>query len=139
MKQTILDPLREAVEGEFPDWLLPTFLPVDGVDVPLDSLHEGFEVDWKVVARCKTAVLESLQVEQWQVVFYLEEPDPTSPKGPDRLRLDALIAFTQGRWVRWHPSGDLMWSTEDLPTAAMVIRINRKKKLMHMLAKKERC
>ena len=77
-------------------------------------------------------------MEKWEVIFYLEEPDPTPQKWPDRPRLDALITFTDGRWVRWHPSGDLIWSTEDMPTAAMVTRINRKKKLMQMLAKKER-
>ena len=132
-----MDPLRETVGGTFPDWILPQTLSVDGTDIQIADIPNVFDVDWPVVARYKSAVLESLQVQKWEVMFYTEEPDPTPPRWPDRPRLDILITFTDESWVRWHPSGDLIWSTETMPTTAMRIRMNRKQKLFKTLAKKQ--
>ena len=37
--------------------------------------------------------------------------------------------FSDGRWVRYHPGADLIWSTETLPSKAMRHRYNRAAKL----------
>ena len=125
--------MREAIQGNFPDWVLPRNLHVDGSDIALDALHEVFDVVWPKVGGYKSAVLESLQVQATDVVFYSDKPEPTPPRWPDRPRLDVVITLTDGTWVRWHPSAKLIWATEWLPTAAMKNRTNRKAKLLKAL------
>ena len=138
IQQAIFHPLRAAVTGEFPDWQLPTFLTTeDGARIELDELRNTFEINWRTVGRFKSAVLENLQVLSWTVRFYEEEPDPTPDEWPDRPRLDAVLTLSNGKWARWHPSGDPILSTEPMPTKAMTIRINRKKKLMLQLQKSQ--
>ena len=122
--------MRAAVEGDFPDWRVPTFLTIEDQHIEFRDLQKRFEVDWRTVGRFKSAVLESLQVDSWTVRFFDEEPDPTPPQFPDRPRLDAVLTFSNGTWARWHPSGDLILSTEPMPTAAMQTRFNRKTKLL---------
>ena len=105
--------------------------------IQLEDLQAVFEVDWKLVTKTEGAVLETLQVRKWKVKFYSDEPDPTPPEWPDRPRLDVVITWTDGRWVRWHISGDLIWSTEDLPTVAMRMRYNRMRKLLKQREKEQ--
>ena len=79
-------------------------------------------------------VFQDLQVQQWQVQFYLEEADPSPPFAKDKPRVDILITFTDGTWLRWHCSGKhLIWSTTPQPTSAMIIRMNRKNRLLRDL------
>ena len=105
---------------------------VDGSDIAFEAFQEVFVV-WQKVSGHISPVLESLQVRSWEVVFYIDEPDSTPPHWPDRPRLDFLITFTDGTWVRWHPNAKLIWSTGWLPTAAMQNRMNRKAKLLKAL------
>ena len=86
----------------------------------------------------KSAVLERLQVQKWEVKFYSDEPDPTPPKWPDRPRLDVVITFTDGRWVRWHTNANLIWSTEAMPTVGMQMRYNHMRKLLTQYEKAQR-
>jgi hypothetical protein len=130
LQARILDPLRASVQGNFPDWILPRSLLVDGKDIALEDLQEVFYVVWQRVSGHISLVLESLQVKTWKVVFYSDEPDSTPPRWPDRPRLDFLITLTDDRWVRWLSNAKLIWSTEWLPTAAMKIRMDRKAKLL---------
>ena len=130
LQARILHPLRVSVQGNFPDWILPRSLHVDGSDIALEDLQEVFDVVWQKVSGHISPVLESLQVKTWEVVFYSDEPDSTPPRWPDRPRLDFLITFTDGTWVRWHSNAKLIWSTECFPTDAMKIRMNRKAKLL---------
>ena len=127
----ILHPLRQAIEGDFPNWTLPVGLNVGGVWVPLNRLHEAFVFDYESIIG--TAVLQHLQVQEWKVQFYEAEPDPTPPFAKDRPRLDILVIFTNGTWLRWHPDADLIWSTTPQPTAAMHQRMNRKKFFLKQL------
>ena len=138
MRERIFDPLRANIQGSFPDWILPEELNVEGCDIPLESLQEVFQVDWKRLGGYTSAVLENLQVEKWNVKFFTDEPDPTPLLWPDRPRLDIVITFADQSWVRYHPSGDLIWSTEAMPTRAMTNRINRRKKLIAILEKRQR-
>ena len=133
MQERILNPLRAAVRGHFPDWILPQSLNVDGSDIALEDLQEVFDVVWKKVSGHMSAVLDSLQLSTWKLVFYSDEPDPTPPHWPDRLRLDVVITFTDGTWVRWHPSAKLICSTDVMPTSAIRNRMNRKAKLLKQL------
>ena len=75
-------------------------------------------------------MLENLQVLSWTVVFYEVEADPTPDLWPDMPRLDAVLTLDNGTWARWHPSGAPIFSTEQMPTAAMQIRMNRKANLI---------
>ena len=111
---------------------------MNGSDVPLQHLQTVFQMDWPVVGGYKSAVLESLQVQNWEPVFYEAEADPTPPLWPDRPRLDILIIFTDESWIRWHPSGKLIWSTEAQPTPAMQTQLNRTRKLHDALGKSKR-
>ena len=43
------------------------------------ALQEVFDAVWQRVSGYKSAVLESLQVKAWEVVFYSDEHDPTPP------------------------------------------------------------
>ena len=58
--------------------------------------------------------------------FFVDEPDSNRS---DRPRLDFVLNFSDGRWVRYHPGADLIWSTETLPSKAMRQRYNRAAKL----------
>ena len=139
IQQAIFHPLRAAVTGEFPNFQLPTFLATDqGDHIALDDLQHTFEINWRTVARFKSAVFENLHVESWTVQFYEDEPDPTPPEYPDRPRLDAVLTFSDGTWARWHPSGEPIFSTQPMPTAAMVIRFNRKRILFKHLQARQR-
>ena len=124
MQEYILHPLRQAIGGVFPNWILPVRLSVDGVYWPIHRLHEAFVFDYDGVMG---PVLQNLQVQEWKPVFYEDEPDPTPPFARDRPRLDILLTFIDGTWLRWHPDATLIWSTTPQPTAAMITRINRKK------------
>ena len=64
-----MDPLREAVQGDFPDWILPETLNVDGTDISLEDLQEVFEINWSTVGGYKSAVLHGLQVENGRFGF----------------------------------------------------------------------
>ena len=139
IQQAIFHPLRAAVTGEFPNFQLPTFLATDqGNHIALDDLQHTFEINWRTVARFKSAVFENLRVESWTVQFYEDEPDPTPEEYPDRPRLDAVLTFSDGTWARWHPSGEPIFSTQPMPTAAMVIRFNRKRILFKHLQARQR-
>ena len=136
IQQTIFHPLRRAARGVFPHWQLPTFLTTEqGAQIALDDLQSRFEIDWQTVGGFTSAVLQNLQLQSWTVRFYMDEPDPSPNKFQDRPRLDALLEFKNGAWVRWHPSGMPIWSTERLPTAAMITRRNRHRKLLVQLQK----
>ena len=54
--------------------------------------------------------------------FFEDEPDHNRM---DKPRLDIVLNFADGRWARYHPKADLIWSTESLPTKAMRMRYNR--------------
>jgi len=58
--------------------------------------------------------------------FFEDEPDANRD---DRPRLDIVLTYTDGRWVRYHPKAILIWSDDFLPTPAMRIRYNRAAKL----------
>jgi len=137
MQERILNPLRAAVRGHFPDWILPQSLNVAGSDIALEDLQEVFDVVWKKVSGHISAVLDSLQLSTWKLVFYSDEPDSTPLKWPDRPRLDVVVTFTDGTWVRWHTSAKLIRSTDAMPTSAMTIRMNRHAKLQKQLAQHE--
>ena len=83
--ERILHPLRAAVQDKLPDWILPRSLHVDGSDIALEALQEVFDVVWKKVSGYKSAVLDSLQVRAWELVFYSDETDATPPLWRDRL------------------------------------------------------
>ena len=130
MQRHILHPLREQIGGDFPDWILPVRLDVGGIYVQLPRLQEVIDLDYNSIFG---PVLHNLHVAGWTVEFYEEEPDSTPPFAKDRPRLDILITFTDGTWLRWHPHADLIWSTTPQPTDAMKIRMNRKKKLLKQM------
>ena len=133
IRKSLFHPLRGAVGGEFPDWILPETFNVQGVEVPLASLEQVIRIDWNRVFFNEPAVLQSLRLigaESWRVQFYADEPDPTPPKWPDRPRLDIVLHFADGTYVRYHPSALPIWSTEAMPTAAMIIRMRRKANLL---------
>ena len=119
-----------AIGGVFPDWILPVRLNVDGVHWPLHRLHEVFVLN---VDNVMGPVLQNLQVQEWKPQFYEEESDPQPPFAKDAPRLDILITFTDGHWLRWHPQSDLIWSTTPQPTDAMRLRLRRKTKLLNQL------
>ena len=110
---------------------------VDGSYIALEDLQEVFDVVWKKVSGHISAVLDSLQLSTWKLVFYSDEPDSTPLKWPDRPRLDVVVTFTDGTWVRWHTSAKLIRSTDAMPTSAMTIRMNRQAKLQKQLAQHE--
>jgi len=58
--------------------------------------------------------------------FFEDEPDANRD---DRPRLDIVLTYTDGRWVRYHPKAILIRSDDFLPTPAMRIRYNRAAKL----------
>ena len=120
----ILHPLRRAIRGVFPEWNLPVRLNINGTHKPLHCLHEVFVLDYESVIG---PALLNLQVQEWKPQFYEEEPDPTPRYARDTPRLDILITFTDGTWLRWHPDANLIWSTTPQPTDAMRQRMNRKK------------
>ena len=70
-------------------------------------------------------VLQNLQVQEWKVEFYEEEPDSTPRFAKDRPRLDILMIFTDGTWLRWYPDADLICSTTPQRIAAMIIHMKR--------------
>ena len=121
VQEYILHPLRQAIGGVFPEWILPVRMDVGGVHVPLHRLHEVFIFDYESVIG---PVLQNLQVQEWKVKFYEEEPDSTPRLAKDRHRLDILMTFTDGTWLRWYPDADLIWSTTPQRTAAMIIHMN---------------
>ena len=53
--------------------------------------------------------------------FFTDEPDPNRGNRP---RLDIVLTFDDGRWVRYHPKATLIWSDEELPSKAMRARYN---------------
>jgi hypothetical protein len=124
----ILHPLREAAARN--RTRLPDTFEVNGNSYPLEALDQVVAIDWKPVSRYKDAVPESLQPEKWEAVFFEDEPDPTPPSWPNLPRLDIVITFTNGEWIRWHPRAKLIWSTEQMPTDAMKNRYNRRAKLV---------
>ena len=99
MQEYILHPLRMAIGGVFPNWILPVRLNVDGVHWPLHRLHEVFVFDYDGVMG---PVLQNLQVQEWKPQFYEDEPDPTPPFASDTPRLDILVTFIDGTWLRWN-------------------------------------
>ena len=101
-------------------------------------MQNKFEVDWRNVGGVKSAVLQSVKVLSWTVRFYEDECDASPDAWPDRPRLDAVLTLSNGGWVRWHPSGQPIMSTEPMPTQAMTIRLNRKKNLVKQLEKMQR-
>ena len=123
----ILHPLRQAIRGVFPEWNLPVGLNINGVYMPLHRLHEVFVLDYESIIG---PVLLNLQVQEWKPQFYEEEADPTPRYARDKPRLDILITFIDGTWLRWHPDANLIWSTAPQPTDAMRQRMNRKKNLL---------
>ena len=54
--------------------------------------------------------------------FFEDEPDPNRR---DKPRLDIVLTFADGRWVRYRPKAILSWSDEQLPSQAMRTRYNR--------------
>ena len=127
----ILQPLRAAVSGQCPSWILPQTLNVGGVEVQVANLHDAMTIDWHRVLVNEPAV-QSLSVESWHVQFYDDEIDPHPPLWRDRPRLDCVVRFAGGTTVRYHPQAVLIWSTQPMPTAAMLMRIRRKALLLQL-------
>ena len=129
VQEFILEPLLAGVRGICPDWILPQRLIVDGLDFALDALHEVFDIVWHKVSRNIEAVLQCVQIRGWQAVFYTNEAE-SAPPWRDMPRLDIVITFTDGSWLRWHPTEQLISSTDVRPTVAMQIRMTRKANLV---------
>ena len=136
MRELLLHPLRAAVAGQFPDWILPETFNVRGVEVPLASLEQVIKIDWHSVLKSELAVLQSLPAKSWHMQFYTDEPDSTPPLWPDRPRLDCVLHFANGTYARCHPSAKLILSTEPMPTAAMITRMRRKTNLLKSLSQR---
>ena len=130
IRESILHPLRAAITGEFPHWVLPETLNVGGVEMPLAILHKAIKIDWHSVLKSEPTVLKSMSVDSWHMQFYTDEPDPTPPLWPDRPRLDCVVRFVDGKFCRYHPKAKLIWSTEPMPTVAMQTRMRRKAYLL---------
>ena len=64
--------------------------------------------------------------------FYPREPDHNQRNAP---RLDIVVSFADGTWVRYHPRAQPIWSDEFQPTDAMIARYN----LAAKLAKEQQC
>ena len=62
--------------------------------------------------------------------FFPMELDPNYDGKP---RLDIVLTFADGTWARYHPRAALIWSTQQLPTDAMKIRMKYTRKLMRRL------
>ena len=97
-----------------------------GVPPSVETQLESTEEYWKQIliydypgARGSAAqpALESVSAR-----FFEDEPDPN--RG-DKPRLDIVLTFADGRWVRYHPRANLIWSDEQLPSQAMRARYNR--------------
>ena len=58
--------------------------------------------------------------------FYPREPDHNQRNAP---RLDIVVSFADGTWVRYHPGAQPIWSDEFQPTDAMIARYNLAAKL----------
>ena len=68
--------------------------------------------------------------------FFEDEPDHNRSNKP---RLDIVLSFADGRWVRYHPIASLIWSDEQLPSEAMQARYNRAAKLQKQADKERWC
>ena len=67
--------------------------------------------------------------------FFEEELDANRRNKP---RLDIVLSFADGRWVRYHPKASLIWSDGPLPSQAMRQRYNLAAKLQKRAETKER-
>ena len=105
VQRHILDPLRMTIGGEFPRWILPVRLNVNGSWVQLHRLCEVFTLHHEqIIGR----VLQNREIKTWKPQFYDNEADPTPPFATDTPRLDIVLTFKDGTWLRWHPGSHLI-------------------------------
>ena len=129
MQEHILHPLRKAITGRFPNYILPQSLTVNGSEIPLHSLHDVYDVIWSRILDPKKVNCE--ETVAWKVAFFEEEIDPTPPFAADTPCLDIVVTLTDGREFRWHPNALLIW--QDTTTDAMIQRMQRKTKRLKKL------
>ena len=122
MRRDVLDVLYDACvwDAGANKWRPPT------VETPL-QVNDDY---WKQVLKANYPVIQGSAaqpaLESVTARFFEDEPDAN--RG-DRPRLDIVLTFADGRWVRYHPKSTLIWSDDQLPTRAMCIRYNRAAKL----------
>ena len=66
--------------------------------------------------------------------FFQDEPDHNRGNKP---RLDVVLTFESGTWVRYHPKAELIWSYDGV-TDAMQKRYNLTRKLKKEAERKRR-
>jgi len=129
MQRHIMHPLRKAITGKFPKYTLPQSLTVNGLEIPLHSLHDAYDVNWSRIL--DPTNVNSAEIVAWKVAFFEEEIDSTPPFAKDTPRLDFVVTLTDGKEFRWHPKSLLIWG--GTKTDAMDNRMRRKAKLLKKL------
>ena len=99
LRRDILDPLYDACvwDADEKQWR------PRNVETPLQVSEEYWKQTLKGDYPTECA-LESVSAR-----FFEEEPDHNRR---DKPRLDIVLSFADGRWVRYHPQATLIWSGE---------------------------
>ena len=125
LRREIFDPLYDAcVWGADAKQWQPR-----NIETPL-QVDEQY---WKQVLKGNYPVQCAL--ENVRARFFEAEPDPNRGNRP---RLDIVLSFADGRWVRYHPKANLIYSVEPLPSQAMRQRNNFAPKLQKRAEEKRR-
>ena len=116
MRADVLDPLYDACvwdEGT-QRWVVPR------EKTPL-SIDDAY---WAGVLGSKYPAGQTIT--SCDASFFQAEADSNRQNKP---RLDIVLVFSGGTTVRYHPKAALIWSTDSLPTDAMIKRIRLRGKL----------
>ena len=125
LRREIFDPLYDACvwDADAKQW------QPRNIETPL-QVDEQY---WKQVLKGDYPVQCAL--ENVRARFFEAEPDPNRANRP---RLDIVLSFADGRWVRYHPKASLIWSDGPLPSQAMRQRYNLAAKLQKRAEKERR-
>ena len=110
IRRDVLNPLLDACTWDDATgaWLTPATEP----DARLCGL------DWRNMLKLPPGWTPA----NFVPTFFHDEPDPNQD---DKPRLDTVVSFEDGQWVRYHPNAEAIWSAQQRPTDAMRKRYNR--------------
>ena len=100
--------------------------------VPENSPSLPLALDWQTMAKLSPAASKMLICAE--PTFYHEEADTNQG---DKPRLDVLLRFSDGSWVRYHPSAEPVAST-NIASAAVAGRLNRQRNVIEKRAREPR-